>query len=46
MLANNLPNYYKRVATVTPNAGDGQENWILKPNTEYRRVDGVTKVIT
>ncbi|EMK24138.1 endostatin-like outer membrane protein LenE [Leptospira kirschneri] len=46
LLANNLPNYYKRVATVTPNAGDGQENWILKPNTEYRRVDGVTKVMT
>ncbi|WP_082281182.1 endostatin-like outer membrane protein LenE [Leptospira kirschneri] len=47
LLANNLgPNLYKRVATVTPNIGDGQEDWIFKPNTEYRRTDGVTKVMT
>ncbi|EKR73218.1 PF07588 family protein [Leptospira noguchii str. 2006001870] len=47
LLANNLgTNLYKRVATVTPNVGDGQEDWIFKPNTEYRRTDGVTKVMT
>lgn len=47
LLANNLgTNLYKRIATVTPNVGDGQVDWIFKPNTEYRRIDGVTKVMT
>lgn len=26
LLVNNLPNFYKRIATVTPNAGDRQED--------------------
>ncbi|MDI7195504.1 DUF1554 domain-containing protein [Leptospira santarosai] len=27
----------RRRASVTPNQGDGQTNWVFKPNTQYRR---------
>lgn len=29
-----------RVATVSSDAGNGQVSWVLRPNTEYYRVDG------
>ncbi|MCB1176279.1 MAG: DUF1554 domain-containing protein [Leptospiraceae bacterium] len=35
-----------RVASLSPNAGDGQTGWVLKPNTTYYKADGVTAVGT
>lgn len=35
-----------RIATVTSNVGDGQTNWVLYANQEYRRPDGVTIMTT
>ena len=35
-----------RVASVTANAGDGQVDWVLKPNTNYSRSDGTTLIMT
>ncbi len=35
-----------RIASVTANAGDGQMDWVLQANTEYRRQDGTTVVGT
>ena len=33
-----------RRATITANAGDGQLDWVLQPNTEYIREDGSTLI--
>jgi hypothetical protein len=49
-----LPNVYKamlvdgvsRKASTTANAGDGQIDWILLPNTSYFRTDGTTQIMT
>lgn len=35
-----------RIASITANMGDGQANWVLYPNTEYRRPDGVSLMTT
>lgn len=35
-----------RRASVTANVGDGQIDWVLKPNTNYVRADGVTPIMT
>lgn len=35
-----------RVASLSANAGDGQVDWVLKPNTSYYRADGSTLVMT
>ncbi|MCW7494611.1 DUF1554 domain-containing protein [Leptospira sp. 2 VSF19] len=35
-----------RRASVTANLGDGQIDWVLKPNTNYVRSDGVTPIMT
>jgi hypothetical protein len=49
-----LPNIYKamlvdgvsRKASATANAGDGQIDWVLLPNTAYFRSDGTTQIMT
>lgn len=35
-----------RVASATPNAGDGQVDWVLKSNTTYIQNDGTTVIAT
>lgn len=35
-----------RVASVTPDVGDGQLDWVLLANKQYRRADGVTVIGT
>jgi len=35
-----------RIASVTANAGDGQVDWVLKPNTTYYQDDGTTVIGT
>ncbi|HAK60825.1 MAG TPA: hypothetical protein DCO77_10650 [Nitrospiraceae bacterium] len=35
-----------RIASVTADAGDGQVDWVLKPDTSYFRLDGVTLIGT
>jgi hypothetical protein len=35
-----------RRASNTPNVGDGQIDWVLKPNTNYYRADGTTLIMT
>ncbi|TGK87680.1 DUF1554 domain-containing protein [Leptospira noumeaensis] len=35
-----------RRASITANVGDGQIDWVLKPNTNYVRADGVTPIMT
>lgn len=35
-----------RRASISANIGDGQINWVLKPNTNYVRADGVTPIMT
>ncbi|MCZ8155854.1 MAG: DUF1554 domain-containing protein, partial [Leptospira sp.] len=35
-----------RRASITPNAGDGQIDWVFKPNTSYYRSDGTTLIMT
>ncbi|MBM9590961.1 DUF1554 domain-containing protein [Leptospira sp. 201903075] len=35
-----------RRASITANIGDGQIDWVLKPNTNYVRSDGVTPIMT
>lgn len=35
-----------RVASVTANVGDGQVNWVLRPNTTYTRPDGTVIMTT
>jgi hypothetical protein len=48
-----LPNQYKallvgagRIASVNPNAGDGQVDWVLKPNIKYFRAAGIIQIQT
>lgn len=49
-----VPNVYKamivdgtnRKASATANAGDGQINWVLLPNTIYFRSNGTTQIMT
>ncbi len=36
----------ERRASQNPNAGDGQIDWVLAPNTNYYRADGTTPVFT
>lgn len=35
-----------RIASVSPNAGDGQANWVLAANQNYVRSDGTTPIFT
>ncbi|MCE9598839.1 MAG: DUF1554 domain-containing protein [Spirochaetia bacterium] len=35
-----------RVASVTADVGDGQLDWVLHPNKQYRRSDGITVIGT
>ncbi len=35
-----------RRASITSNAGDGQIDWVLQPNTNYFRFDGTTPIMT
>ena len=35
-----------RRASITANAGDGQIDWVFKPNTSYYRSDGTTLIMT
>jgi len=35
-----------RIASISPNAGDGQIDWVLKANTSYYQVDGTTLVMS
>jgi len=35
-----------RIASVSPNTGDGQVDWVLQANTNYYRADGTTLVMT
>jgi len=35
-----------RIASLSPNAGDGQVDWVLKPNAIYYQSDGRTPVMT
>ncbi len=35
-----------RIASASPNAGDGQVDWVLKPNAGYYQSDGKTPVMT
>lgn len=35
-----------RRASITANIGDGQIDWVFKPNTNYVRSDGVTPIMT
>lgn len=35
-----------RIASLTGNAGDGQVDWVLNPNTNYYRSDGTTLIMT
>jgi hypothetical protein len=33
-----------RIASVSPNAGNGQMDWVLYPSKEYRKADGMTVI--
>lgn len=35
-----------RRASVTADTGDGQIDWVFKPNTTYYRADGITPIMT
>lgn len=35
-----------RVASVSPNTGDGQVDWVFRPGQNYFRSDGITPVMT
>jgi len=35
-----------RIASASANAGDGQVDWVLQPNTTYYRSDGSTIILT
>ncbi|TGL87137.1 DUF1554 domain-containing protein [Leptospira congkakensis] len=35
-----------RRASITANVGDGQIDWVLKPNTNYVRSNGITPIMT
>lgn len=45
LVDNDFPNPNRR-ASQTPNIGDNQIDWVLQPDTEYLRSDGVTTIGT